>query len=220
MRTQTTRGPIQMTNLPKTSIATLLATLIATSTAAASATCDTPFRAAADVVAFWRAAGPSMWFAKDDAFDREFRERFIALHEAAARGELATWENTADGALALLILLDQFPRNAFRGTPRMYATDAMARGVANRAILGGLDRAIEPSLRTFVYIPFAHSESLADQERSVALNRTLGEDNLAHAQHHYEIVARFGRFPHRNPILGRAMRKEEQAYLDNGGYKG
>jgi uncharacterized protein (DUF924 family) len=177
-------------------------------------------RAALDIVAFWREAGPSMWFAKDDAFDRDFRDRFLDLHEAAARGELAAWENTSEGALALLILLDQFPRNAFRGTARMYATDATARAVADRAIVAGLDRAIEPQLRTFVYLPFAHSESLADQEHSVALNRTLGDDNLSHAQHHHDIVARFGRFPHRNLILGRAMRPEEQKYLDNGGYRG
>src|SRR5262245_48313380 len=177
-------------------------------------------RAALDVVAFWREAGPSMWFAKDDVFDRNFRDRFLDLHEAAARGELSTWEKTPGGALAVLILLDQFPRNAFRGTARMYATDATARAVADRVIVSGLDRAIEPQLRTFVYLPFAHSESLADQERSVALNRTLGQDNLSHAQHHYDIVSRFGRFPHRNLILGRTMRPEEQEYLDNGGYRG
>lgn len=176
--------------------------------------------AAIEVVAFWREAGPSMWFAKNDEFDRDFRDGFLALHEAAARGELATWEKTPEGALAVLILLDQFPRNAFRGTARMYATDTSARAVADRVIAAGLDQAVEPELRTFVYLPFAHSELLADQERSVALNRALGESNLSHAQHHYDIVARFGRFPHRNLILGRTMRPEEQAYLDNGGYQG
>jgi uncharacterized protein (DUF924 family) len=190
-----------------------------TSTAIAEKPIATP-AAALDVVAFWREAGPSMWFAKDDAFDRRFRERFILLHEAAARGELKSWESTSDGVLALLILLDQFPRNSFRNTPRMYATDAIAREVADRAILAGLDKAVPAELRTFVYIPFGHSESLADQERSVALARSVSESDLAHAQHHHDIVARFGRFPHRNPILGRKMRPEEQEYLDNGGYKG
>jgi uncharacterized protein (DUF924 family) len=126
-------------------------------------------------------------------------------------------DQTPDVALALLILLDQFPRNAFRGTARMYATDATARAAADRFIAAGLDQAVE--MRTFVYLPFAHSESLADQEPSVALNRTLGEPNLSHA-HHYDIVARFCRFPHRNLILGRTTRPEEQEYLDKGGYKG
>jgi uncharacterized protein (DUF924 family) len=175
---------------------------------------------ALEVVAFWREAGPSMWFAKDDAFDRKFRDRFIRLHEAAARGELKSWEQTSDGVLALLILLDQFPRNSFRNTPRMYETDATARAVADRAILAGLDKAVPVELRTFVYIPFGHSESLADQERGLALTRSISETEFQHAKHHYDIVARFGRFPHRNPILGRAMRPEEQKYLDEGGYKG
>jgi uncharacterized protein (DUF924 family) len=175
---------------------------------------------AAAVVDFWREAGPKLWFAKDPAFDRRFRERFIALHEAAARGELDAWNGTPEGSLALLILLDQFPRNAFRGTPRMYATDAQARALADRAIRSGLDRAVEPELRVFMYLPFGHSENLADQERAVRLCESLGEPTLSHAKHHRDIVRRFGRFPHRNPILGRAMRPEEQQYLDEGGYTG
>ena len=190
-----------------------------TSTAYAEKPMTTPAEAM-EVVAFWREAGPSMWFAKDDAFDTRFRTRFLVRHEAAARGELKSWEQTSDGVLALILLLDQFPRNAFRGTPRMYATDAMARDVADRAILAGLDKSVDPQIRTFVYLPFGHSENLADQERSVALSRTLGETNLRHAQRHHDIVARFSRFPHRNPILGRAMRPEEQDYLDQGGYAG
>ena len=127
---------------------------------------------------------------------------------------------TPDGALALVLLLDQFPRNAFRGSPRMFATDATARAIAAVAISAGHDQQVDPELRTFLYIPFAHSEHLADQERSVALCRGLGERDLAHAEHHCEIVRRFGRFPHRNPILGRAMRPEEQRFLDEGGYAG
>src|SRR4029450_4662052 len=136
------------------------------------------------------------WFAKDDAFDRDFRDQFLPLHEAAARGELGAWEKTPEGALAVLILLDQFPRNAFRGTARMYATAATARAAADRIIARGRERAIDTQLPTFVSLPFAHSEPLADQEPSVALNPTLGENNLSHAQHHYDIVARYGRFPH------------------------
>lgn len=175
---------------------------------------------AAEVVDFWREAGPRMWFAKDPEFDRRFRERFLALHEAAARGALDGWAESPEGALGLLILLDQFPRNAFRGTPRMYDTDAKAREVASAVVGGGLDQRIEQDLRLFVYLPFAHSERLEDQARSVELSRALGEPHLTHAQGHYDIIRRFGRFPHRNPILGRTMRPEEQAFLDAGGFSG
>jgi uncharacterized protein (DUF924 family) len=176
--------------------------------------------AASAVVDFWRVAGPTMWFAKDANFDREFRERFLATHEAAARGELAAWQATPHGALALLILLDQFPRNAFRGTPRMYATDVMAREVAAAAVKAGHDQAMSGELRLFFYRPFGHSEDVADQERSVVLAQRLGEPNLSHAKGHRDIVRRFGRFPHRNPILGRAMTPQEQQFLDDGGYSG
>jgi uncharacterized protein (DUF924 family) len=172
------------------------------------------------VVAFWREAGPKLWFAKDPAFDRRFRERFLSAYEAAARGELEDWARTPEGALARVLLLDQFPRNSFRGTPRMYATDELGRAAADAAITARQDRAIEPALRLFLYLPFGHSESLADQERSVALARSLDENALKHAEHHRDIIRRFGRFPHRNPILGRAMRPEEQKYLDEGGFKG
>jgi uncharacterized protein (DUF924 family) len=173
-----------------------------------------------NVVSFWQEAGPSLWFAKDRRFDHRFRERFLALHEAAARGELANWQATPPGALALLILLDQYPRNAFRGTARMYATDALARSIAERAIERRYDREIPPALRVFVYLPYGHSESLADQNRSVQLAAPLGEPSLSHARHHREIVRRFGRFPHRNDILGRRSTAEERAYLAAGGYAG
>jgi uncharacterized protein (DUF924 family) len=172
------------------------------------------------VVAFWRAAGPALWFAKDDAFDNRFRDRFLAAHEMAARGELADWATSAEGALALVILLDQFPRNAFRGMARVYATDGHARLVADAAIEAGHDRAVENGLAKFFYLPFAHSEHPADQERSVMLTRRLGEPDLSHALGHRDIVRRFGRFPHRNPVLGRTMTREEQHYLENGGFKG
>ncbi len=175
---------------------------------------------AAAVVAFWEGAGPRMWFAKDPEFDQRFRERFAALHEAAAAEQLGAWERDPVGALALVLLLDQYPRNAFRDTARMYATDALARRVADAAIAAGHDRAIPQSLALFMYLPFGHSESLADQDRAVMLVQRLGEPNLHHAEHHRDIVRRFGRFPHRNPILGRTMTAEEQRYLDEGGYKG
>lgn len=179
----------------------------------------TPAEALA-VAAFWREAGPERWFAKDAAFDRAFRERFLTLHEAAARGDLAGWLQTPTGALALTLLLDQFPRNAFRGGPRMYATDALARQVADEAIARGHDRAVAPELQVFFYLPFGHSESLADQERAVALTRRLGAPNLSHALRHCAIVRRFGRFPHRNALLGRPSTPEEQEYLHGGGFAG
>ena len=172
------------------------------------------------VVTFWREAGPALWFAKDEQFDARFRERFLRDHEAAARGELTQWQATPEGALALVILLDQFPRNAFRDTPRMYDTDAMARKVANTAFAAGYDQKLPRELQKFFVLPFAHSEDLADQERSVALARRIGPEDLAHAEHHRDIVRRFGRFPHRNAILGRESTPEEKHYLDNGGYSG
>lgn len=176
--------------------------------------------AAREMVDFWREAGPGLWFAKDPEFDARFRDRFLAAHEVAARGELVPRMATPEDALGLLLLLDQFPRNAFRGTPRMYATDAPARAAAAAAIAAGHDQGVAPALRVFFYLPFAHSEALADQDRAVALVTHLGEPNLTHAEHHRDIIRRFGRFPHRNPILGRGMRPEEQHYLDAGGYAG
>jgi uncharacterized protein (DUF924 family) len=175
---------------------------------------------ASAVIRFWCDAGPDRWFAKDPEFDQRFRKRFLGLHEAAARRELVGWHATPEGMLALLLLLDQFPRNAFRDTPRMYATDAIARTFAVVAVANGLDRAIDPALRQFVYLPFGHSELLADQERSVNLARELGEPTLSHAIHHRDIVRRFGRFPHRNRILGRQSSPEELHYLENGGFQG
>jgi uncharacterized protein (DUF924 family) len=175
---------------------------------------------ASAVVEFWRQAGPSLWFAKDAAFDRLFRERFLALHEVAARGDLSDWLRAPASALALVLLLDQYPRNSFRGTPRMYATDELCREMADAALEAGHDKLVAPDLRLFVYLPFGHSEDLAHQDRSVALAMDLGEPALSHAIGHREIVRRFGRFPHRNPILGRAMRPEEQRFLDEGGFAG
>jgi|SRR5450631_3718377 uncharacterized protein (DUF924 family) len=172
------------------------------------------------VVEFWRVAGPERWFAKDADFDRRFRERFLSLHEAATLGELADWQASPKGALALVLLLDQFPRNAFRGTPRMYASEAMALVVAGAAIDAGHDLAVEAELRLFFYLPFGHSENLTDQDRSVELNRGLAQSDLSLAERHGRIIRRFGRFPHRNPILGRTMTQEEQWFLDEGGYAG
>ena len=178
----------------------------------------TPARAQA-VVDFWRQSS-GHWFSKSARFDRAFRERFLALHEAAASGELAAWNDTPYGALALLILLDQFPRNAFRGTARMYATDATARRYARAAVAVGCMDAVEPALRLFFCLPFAHSEDRADQDLSVELNSRLGSWTRSHALGHRDIILRFGRFPHRNTLLQRRTTPAEQAFLDSGGFAG
>jgi uncharacterized protein (DUF924 family) len=174
----------------------------------------------ADVTAFWRDAGPKAWFAHDPAFDTRFRERFLEAHLAAARRELDAWGASAQGSLALVILLDQFPRNAFRGSGHMYATDGLARWFARRAIDAGHDRQIEAALRLFIVLPFSHSESLADQELAVQLHAGVDAEAARYAAHHRDIVQRFGRFPHRNPMLGRETTAEEAEFLRAGGFSG
>lgn len=173
-----------------------------------------------DVTNFWRDVGAEAWFRKDDAFDADFRARFLEAHEAAARGDLDGWAKSADGALALMILLDQFPRNAFRGSARMFETDAKALRIAEAAIAAGQDQQVTPDLRLFFYLPYEHSEALADQEKAVELIRPLGPELLHYAEVHREAIARFGRFPHRNQLLGRDTTAEEQAFLDSGGFAG
>jgi uncharacterized protein (DUF924 family) len=180
-----------------------------------------PSATAAEIVDFWREAGPDRWFEKDAAFDDEIRERFLVLHETAAAGKLAGWEKTAEGALALLILLDQFPRNMFRGEARAFATDPLARAIAAGALVRGFDSQVPAELRGFFYLPFEHSEDLADQERAVAFYKAIGDaDNLKWGEIHADIIRRFGRFPHRNAVLGRVTTPEEQAFLDGGGFAG
>jgi uncharacterized protein (DUF924 family) len=173
------------------------------------------------VIEFWLAAGPDKWFTKDDAFDAEIRSRFLATYHAAVAGQLADWDNTAEGALALLITLDQFPRNMFRGSAQAFAADPLARQIAERAIARGFDRMVGPVEQQFFYLPFEHSESPADQERCVALFRATGNaEALKWAELHADIIRRFGRFPHRNAALGRTTTAEEQAFLDGGGFSG
>ena len=179
----------------------------------------TPHSAEA-VIAFWKQAGPKRWFAKDEGFDRDFRDRFNAAHMQAARRELEGWLTTADGALALLILLDQYPRNAFRGTAHMFATDPLARFYARKMGDAGLDQQVEPQLRAFCYLPFEHSEDPQDQQRSLALNQQLDASTYHWAKEHADIIERFGRFPHRNGVLGRASTDEELAFLKAGGFAG
>jgi uncharacterized protein (DUF924 family) len=174
-----------------------------------------------DVIAFWREAGPDRWFSKDTAFDDQVRERFLALHETAASGALSAWETSAEGVLALLLLLDQFPRNMFRGQARAFATDPLARAVAAGALVRGFDAQVAPDMRSFFYLPFEHSENMADQERALMLYKAAGDaENLKWGELHADIIRRFGRFPHRNAVLGRATTPEEQAFLDQGGFAG
>lgn len=176
---------------------------------------------ARDVIEFWRSAGYEKWFGSDAGFDAEFHDRFRDLHFRAARRELEDWLDDAERALALILLLDQFPRNCFRGCAHSYATDGLARHYADRAIAAGFDARIDGPLRIFFYMPFEHSESLADQQRSLDLFAALGEpETLRYAQLHYDLIARFGRFPHRNPAMGRDSSREEIAYLAAGGFKG
>lgn len=177
--------------------------------------------APADVLAFWRQAGKDKWYTKDEAFDAEVRRRFFDLWQQAAADRLASWETTDDGALALVIVLDQFPRNMFRGDARTFSTDAEALGVADRAIARGADKRIDPGLVEFLYMPFMHSEQLADQQRCIALFEGGGRpDNVKFAEIHADIIRRFGRFPHRNGVLGRTTTAEERAFLDSGGFAG
>ena len=174
-----------------------------------------------DVLAFWRAAGADRWYTRDDGFDAAVRDRFLDLWQEAVAGRLSSWEGSDDGALALVILLDQFPRNMFRGLAKAFSSDPLARDVAARALVRGVDKRIEPPLLQFLYLPFMHSEELADQIRCVLLFQGGSDpENLRYAEIHADIIRRFGRFPHRNGALGRTTTPEEQAFLDAGGFSG
>ena len=184
-------------------------------------TADASLASAAEIVAFWGAAGYDKWFGKFPEFDDDIRRHFLPTYEAAASGKFAAWEQSAEGALALLILLDQFPRNMFRGEARAFATDPLAMAITAQSLIRGFDAQVPPELRGFFYVPFEHSENLADQERGVALYKAAGDaEGLKWAELHADIIRRFGRFPHRNPALGRTTTPEEQAFLDAGGFKG
>lgn len=172
------------------------------------------------VIRFWREAGPKMWFAKDEAFDAEFYRRFADLHFAVARRQKDVWREDPYGSLALVLLLDQFPRNCFRGTAHMFATDALARYYAHEIIDSGKIEHIEKALRQFVYVPFMHSEALADQDYAVDLYTKFAPDDLKWAVEHRDIIQQFGRFPHRNASMGRDTTAEEQRFLDGGGFAG
>lgn len=174
-----------------------------------------------DILGFWRNAGPSQWYAAKPSFDAAIRLKFEATHHAAARGEYDKWAETAEGALALLILLDQFPRNLYRGSAHAFATDPKARAIARRATEHGWHQLREPEMRQFMLLPFRHSEDIADQDLGLALATELDDPELMKwTVVHRDIITRFGRFPHRNPLLGRTTTAEEQQFLDDGGFAG
>jgi uncharacterized protein (DUF924 family) len=180
-----------------------------------------------DVLDFWfgvpgepeYGAHRRAWFAKEPAFDRAVQERFAPLYQAAAAGELDGWGETPAGALALVVTLDQFPHHLFRDTARAYATDGQALAAAWRALERGFDRQLLPVQRVFLYLPFEHAEDLALQDQAVALFEALAAESpgfgeyLDYARKHREVVARFGRFPHRNEALGRVSSADEEAFL-------
>lgn len=172
------------------------------------------------VIEFWKQAGPKQWFAKDQAFDRLFGDTFHTAHFQAARRELEHWIAEPQGALALLILLDQYPRNTFRGTAHMFATDPLARFYARQMIDAGLDRQVDASLRAFCYLPFEHSEDAADQRLSLTLHQDFEPEDFKWAKEHADIIERFGRFPHRNHVLGRSTTEQERVFLESGGFAG
>jgi len=177
------------------------------------------------VLDFWFGAPDSaergrsrkVWFRKSDAFDADVRGRFLRTWEEAVRGVLGRWQATPLAALALVIVLDQFPRNMFRGTPRSFSSDALALAAARSMVDRDFDRSLSKSERTFAYLPFMHAEDLAAQRRSLSLFQTLDPENIEYAKRHYEIIARFGRFPHRNALLARESGAEETEFLKQAG---
>ena len=173
-----------------------------------------------DVLAFWFAPGRrEQWFAKCSEFDAEVRQRLGPPYERAAAGDYDHWQDGAKGCLALCLLLDQVPRNLFRDDPRAFATDVKARAVLRHALEQGFDDALSQIERLFLYLPFEHSEALQDQEDCVRLTKALDEDPewYVYAVKHRDIIARFGRFPHRNAALGRDCTEQEAAFLEEPG---
>ncbi len=174
---------------------------------------------ARDVIHFWfDEAGPEKWWAANADFDAAVRTRFATVHRAASRGELHEWRATADGRLAEIIVLDQFSRNMYRGTARAFACDPIALVLAQEAVARAADRALPASQRVFVYMPYMHSESLMIHEQAVALfSQPEVQDTLDYELKHKRIIERFGRYPHRNAILGRASTSEEVEFLKEEG---
>ncbi|MCC5991988.1 MAG: DUF924 domain-containing protein [Rhodobacteraceae bacterium] len=176
-----------------------------------------------NVISYWlEEVGPQRWYLQDDALDAQIRQKFQPLWEKAREGRLNRWPSCPTGALAFLIVTDQFPRNMFRDDARAFATDELARKVAARACHLGFDRQIKEPARQFFYLPLMHSESQMDQDRCVRMMLLrmpeTGASNLLHARAHRAVIRAFGRFPYRNDALGRDTTAKEQAFLDRGGY--
>ena len=176
-----------------------------------------------DILRFWLdETGPQKWYSSDEAFDALIRDRFLELWRDARDGKLADWAGHPRKALALIILLDQFPRNVFRGDARAFATDQRAKSVACSALKHGWDMRFDEPARQFFYMPFMHSESLTDQDHSVRLMCQKMEEgregSLLHARVHREIIRKYGRFPYRNDALGRKSTSQEKSFLTDGGY--
>lgn len=173
-----------------------------------------------EIVAFWRDAGPAKWFSKNAAFDATFMDQFREAHYSAARQELEHWMHDPESALALILLLDQYPRNAFRGTSHMFATDGLALRYARQALAADFLPRVEPALRNFLCLPFMHAENLSVQEEALILYTAHVPDSVSWAVTHHAIIQRFGRFPHRNAALDRDTTVEECRFLDEGGFAG
>ncbi len=174
-----------------------------------------------DVIDFWLGQPEEAYFTADEAFDERLRATFAAAHDKAVSGELDDWADSRDGRLALILLLDQISRNLKRGTPDMFAADEKALALAAKAIELGDDGNCDASVMRWYYMPFMHSEKLAEQDRCVDLCRQPGlEETLPYAITHRDIIVQFGRFPHRNDLLDRSTTAEEQAFLDAGGFAG
>jgi uncharacterized protein (DUF924 family) len=176
---------------------------------------SSPLPGSDDVLAFWF-ADSSRWWKKDSSFDDEVRARFLALHDVLQHGGREDWLDTAHSSLAYVIVLDQFSRNMFRGSARTHEGDARALAASRHAVDRGFDRGLTPDERMFLYMPFMHSEDIADQDRSMELFASL-QEWLRYAEQHRAIVARFGRFPHRNALLGRPSTAEETDFLRQAG---
>ena len=173
------------------------------------------------IIDFWREAGEGAWYTRNQAFDETIALRFGDLYERAATGGLDDWADDPSGALALVILLDQFPRNMFRGEAKAFATDDKALAIAKAALARGDHETVAEDLNAFLAMPLMHSERAGDQDDAVAWMEKIGnEANVKSAHEHRDIIARFGRFPHRNPVLGRATVEEERTFLLNGGFAG
>ena len=172
-----------------------------------------------DVVTFWREAGPEKWFKNDEAFDVEIADRFSALHRAAAQGDHDAWAESGDGALALILVLDQFSRNLHRGSSLTFASDPKALQIAETALARGDDHAVSKDLQIFFYMPFEHSECLADQRTAIRLTHAMQNAHyMKYAHTHHDVIRRFGRFPHRNAVLSRHTTAAEKVFLWAGGF--